>query len=187
VPARETCRSSLSPSPTILLSSSPVMSHNHPTSTSSNFQLILDNTLKAYEMRTKNDLLKHPLADRLQACNSPNSILAILQEQVQELNRSQLSNTKWLDPTVNVLHTFSDALGEGIGSVCFKNKPVRNLHPHICLKVFSPAKVIFIGFSVLLSVRTLNALVRFFVMQTILRRLWPFARVKTLFLRYLSA
>jgi hypothetical protein len=44
----------------------------------------------------------------------------VLQEQVQELNGSQRSNTKWLDPTVNVLHAFSETLGEGVGSVCFR-------------------------------------------------------------------
>jgi hypothetical protein len=123
----EACRSSLSPSPspTILLSSSqfltsPLMSHNHSSSTSSNFQLIFDNALKTYKKRTKMDLSKHPLADRLQACHSASSILAVLQEQVQQLDESQRSNTKWLDPTVNVLHTFSETLGEGVGSVCFR-------------------------------------------------------------------
>ena len=113
------------PSTTIPLSSSqfltsPLMSHNHSSFTSSNFQLIFDNALKTYKTCTKRDLLKHPLADRLQACNSPSSILAVLQEQVQELNESRRGDTKWLDPTVNVLHTFSEALGEGVGSVCFR-------------------------------------------------------------------
>jgi hypothetical protein len=97
------------------------MSHTHPTSTPSNFQLIFDNALKAYKKRTKNDLLTHPLADRLKGCDSASSILAVLQEQVQELNQSQRSNTKWLDPTVNVIHTFSETLGEVVGSVCFRS------------------------------------------------------------------
>ena len=97
----------------------PLMSHTHPTSTHSNFQLIIDNALKAYKKRTKHDLLKHPLAGRLQACNSSTSILAVLQEQVQELNQSQ-RNTKWLGPIVNVLHTFSETLGEGVGLVCLR-------------------------------------------------------------------
>jgi hypothetical protein len=97
----------------------PLMSH-HPTSTSSNVKLIFDNALKAYRKRTKNDLLTHPLADRLKACDSPSSILTVLQEQVQELNGSQRNNTKWLDPTVNVLHAFSSTLGEGVGSVRFR-------------------------------------------------------------------
>jgi hypothetical protein len=123
--AHEACRSSLPPSPTILLSSfqfltSRLMSHTQPTSTSSNFQLIFDSALKAYKKRTKNDLLTHQLAGRLEACNSASSILTVLQELVQELNQSQRSNTKWLDPTVNVLLAFSETLGEGVGSVCFR-------------------------------------------------------------------
>jgi hypothetical protein len=97
-----------------------IMSHTHPTSSSSNFRLIFDNAVKEYKKRTKNDLLKHPLAERLNACDSADSILTVLQELVQELNQSQRSNTKWLDPTVNVLLTFSEMLGEGVGSVCFR-------------------------------------------------------------------
>ena len=98
----------------------PLMSHTHPTSTSSKFQLIFNNALKAYKERTNNDLLTHPLADRLERCDSASSILTVLQEQVQELNRSQRSNTKWLDPTVNVIHAFSETLREGVGLVCFR-------------------------------------------------------------------
>ena len=98
-----------------------LMSHTHPTSApSSNFQIIFDDALKAYEKRTKKDLLKHPLADRFQKCDSASSILTVLQEQVQELDQSQRTNTKWLDPTVNVLLAFSETLGEGVGSVCFR-------------------------------------------------------------------
>ena len=48
------------------------------------------------------------------------AFLTVLQEQVQELNEPQRNNTKWLDPTVNVLHAFSETLGEGVGSVCFR-------------------------------------------------------------------
>jgi hypothetical protein len=96
------------------------MSHTQPTSTSSNFQLIFENALKVYKKRTKNDLRTHQLAGRLEACISASSILIVLQELVQELNQSQRGNTKWLDPTVNVLLAFSETLGEGVGSVCFR-------------------------------------------------------------------
>ena len=102
----------------------PVMSHTHPTSTSSDFQLIFDNALKAYEKCTKKDLLTHPLGDRLEACDSANSILTVLQEQVQELNQSQRRNkrwTRWLDPTVKVLLAFSETLGEGVTLVCLSS------------------------------------------------------------------
>jgi hypothetical protein len=98
------------------------MSHTRPTSTSSNnFQVVFNNALKAYERRTKKDLLAHPLAAQLQTCDSHSSILIVLQQQVQELNRSQSSDerlTKWLDPTVKVLYTFSDTIGEGVSLVC---------------------------------------------------------------------
>jgi hypothetical protein len=98
------------------------MPHTRPTSTSSsNFQLIFNNALKAYKRRTKKDLLAHPLAAELQTCNSHSSILIVLQQQVQKLNQSQSSDerlTKWLDPTVKVLYTLSETLGEGVSLVC---------------------------------------------------------------------
>ncbi|KAI0290284.1 hypothetical protein BC826DRAFT_970485 [Russula brevipes] len=113
------------------------MSHTCPaTTSSSNFQLIMDNALKEYEKRTKNDLLSHPLAIQLQACDSPTSILAVLQQQVQDHNQSRTRHetlTGWLDPIVNVLYAFSATLGEGVGLV------------------FSPAKVIFAGVGILLA------------------------------------
>ena len=88
---------------------------------SHNFQLLFNSALKAYEKRTKNDLLAHPLATHLQACNSPGAILAVLQQQVQHLDQSRTTDerwTRWLDPTVNVLYSLSGTLGEGVGLVC---------------------------------------------------------------------
>jgi hypothetical protein len=88
-------------------------------SSSSNFQLIFNNALKAYEKRTRNDLLAHPLAAEFQDCNSPTKILAVLHQQVQGLDQSSSDDrwTKWLDPTVNVLYMLSETLGEGINLV----------------------------------------------------------------------
>ena len=85
-----------------------------------NFQIIFNNALKVYEKDTKNDILLHPLAAELQACQSPSSILAVLQQQVQELDQSRTSDerlTKWLEPTVNVLYAFSETIGEGVSLV----------------------------------------------------------------------
>ena len=97
------------------------MSHTHPAGSSSpNFQFIFNSALKAYEKQTKRDLLAHPLAAHLQVCQSPSAILAVLQQQVQELDQSRTSDerlTKWLEPTVNVLYTFSETIGEGVGLV----------------------------------------------------------------------
>ena len=98
------------------------MSNSHPitaASSSSNFQLVFNNALKAYEKRTKYDLLAHPLASDLQNCNSPTEILAVLHQ--QGLDQSLSSDdrwTKWLDPTVNVLYMLSKTLGECISLVC---------------------------------------------------------------------
>jgi hypothetical protein len=94
-----------------------VMSHSRAApseSSSSNFQLILDNALKAYKKRTKKDLLIHPLASQLQACEFPADIVAVLQQQIQGLDQSRSSDerwTKWLDPTINILLTFSQTVG----------------------------------------------------------------------------
>ena len=112
------------------------MSHTHTSPTSSsNFQVIFNNALKTYERRTKKDLLAHPLAIQLQTCDTHSSILILLQQRVEELNRSQSSNerlTKWLDPTVKVLYTLSETLGECVSLVCpvISIESVRDLHSH---------------------------------------------------------
>jgi hypothetical protein len=66
-----------------------------------------------------------------------------------------------------------------------QNMNYSEIYPLIFIKqVFSPAKVIFIGFGVLLSVCTLlNTFVLSIVIRTILRQLRAFARTKTLSLR----
>jgi fungal STAND N-terminal Goodbye domain len=98
------------------------MSQTHRAATSSSkFQQIFDNALKEYQRRTKKDLLNHPLAAQLEPCDSPDSIRAVLRQQVQELNRSQNTDdplTKWLDPMVHVLCSLSDVLGQGVSPVC---------------------------------------------------------------------
>jgi hypothetical protein len=84
---------------------------------------MFNNALKAYEKRTKSDLLAHPLAAQLQTCDSPSAVLLVLQQQVQELNQSCTNDerlTKWLDPPVNVLYALSGALGEGFALVGFR-------------------------------------------------------------------
>ena len=137
------------------------MSHTHPTASSSSskassFQLIIVNALDTYKKRTKKDLLAHPLVIELQSCNSPTAILAVLQQQHQGIDRSRRSDerwTRWLDPTVNVLYSLSGTLGEGVGLVRFRSCTC----PRSCTlifiwQVFSPAKVIFAGVGVLLSV-----------------------------------
>jgi len=91
------------------------------TTSTSNYQVIFDNALKAYKKKTKKDIRSHPLLPKLQACNSPDAVLAVLREQIPVLNQSHSSTsdklTKWLNPTVNVLYAFSEAIGAGISLV----------------------------------------------------------------------
>ncbi|KAH9037520.1 hypothetical protein EDB85DRAFT_2142480 [Lactarius pseudohatsudake] len=98
-------------------------------------RLYLQNCLQSLQKRTGQDITSHPLAARLKTCDSPDAILAVLKAQVEEFDQSRRDDerlTNWLNPTVNVLYAFSATLGEGVGLV------------------FSPAKVIFAGFGVLL-------------------------------------
>ena len=89
-------------------------------SSSSNFQCIFNTSLQAYDNKTKNKLLDHPLAARLQSCDSPNAILSVLQDLVQQFDQRRTSDERlksWLSPTVNVLYAFSATLDEGVGLV----------------------------------------------------------------------
>ena len=97
------------------------MSHAPSTSTSSsNFQSVFNAALKSYEEKTKKNILRHPLAAQLQACKSPDDILAILQDNVKEFEQSRSADerlSRWLNPTINVLYAFSATLGAGVGVV----------------------------------------------------------------------
>ena len=152
-------------------------------SSSSNFQLIINNALDTYKKRTKNDLLAHPLAIKLQSCNTPSAILAILQQQIQGQDQSRSGDdrwTRWLDTTVNILYALSKPLGEGVGMVCL----IRRTWSDICTlmlirQVFSPAKVVFAGVGVLLSVCILlNKILWALVTHTSLRQLSMLERAK---------
>ena len=93
---------------------------NSTPSSSSNFQAIFSAAVKSYEKQTKKDLLVHPLASQLQACDSPASILAVLQLQVKGLDEARKCDgrlTKWLTPTINVLLTFLTTIGGGVSLV----------------------------------------------------------------------
>jgi hypothetical protein len=89
-------------------------------SSSSNFESIFNASLQAYDNKTKNKLLDHPLASRLQSCDSPNAVLSALQDLIQQFDQRRTGDERlknWLNPIVNVLYTFSATLGEGVGLV----------------------------------------------------------------------
>ena len=89
-------------------------------SSSSRFQAIFEAAIKSYQKQTKKDLIADPLASRLKDCDSTNAILAILQDQIREFDKSHSGDerlTKWLGPTVNVLNAFSATISGGVSLV----------------------------------------------------------------------
>ena len=97
------------------------MSHFSSTAaSSSNLQQVINNALKMYKKLTRNDLLNHPLASKLQVCDSPAAILTVLQQQVEGPDESRSRRTKWLVPTVKVLYTISATLEERAGLVSLR-------------------------------------------------------------------
>ena len=100
-------------------------------SSSSNFQSVFNASLQAYDNKTKNKLLDHPLATRLQSCNSPNAVLSVLQELILQFDQRRASDERlknWLNPTVNVLYTFSATLSEGVGLVSLSSQSLCDLY-----------------------------------------------------------
>src|SRR5579863_5697004 len=98
------------------------------TTSSSNYQSIFNNAIEAYKKKTKKDLRSHPLLDKLQNCDSPDAVLSILYGQIPGFDRSRGTDdtvTKWLNPTVNVLCTFSGVIGGGIGLASTKELVIK--------------------------------------------------------------
>ena len=94
------------------------------------FQSVFNTALEAYENKTKNKLLTHPLATQLQSCNSPTAVLSVLQELIQQFDQRRRSDERlrnWLNPTVNVIFSFSALISEGVGLVSLNYLASRNL------------------------------------------------------------
>ena|ERR1700761_945328 len=84
------------------------------------FQPIFNEALSEFKKKTGKDLTTHPLAEEINACDSLEDILIVLQGKANELNQSKSGDErliKWLTPTVNVLNALSATLGEGVGTV----------------------------------------------------------------------
>jgi hypothetical protein len=112
-------------------STSSNMSQKPTASTSSsNYQSIFDNAIEAYKKKTNKDLRSHPLLAKLQTCDSPDAILSLLREQIPGFDQSRSTDdrfTKWLNPTVNVLYTFSGVIGGGISLASFRESKVNSI------------------------------------------------------------
>ena len=89
---------------------------------SSNFKSMLDAALAEYKKKTGNDLLAHWLANELKTCESVDAVMDILRDQAKGFGKAGDQKLMgWIDPLVHVLHTFSDALGDGVSLVHIAN------------------------------------------------------------------
>jgi hypothetical protein len=99
------------------------MSQNSPEAAASNYQFIFDSALETYKKKTGKDLTSDPLLRRLETCDSPDSITAILQEQLLRPDQPRSRGEKlltWLNPTITALHAFSETIGGGVGLVSLR-------------------------------------------------------------------
>jgi hypothetical protein len=98
--------------PTAIMSQTPLK-----TDPCSPLQSIFEAALKAYTEKTGIDLTKHSLFSELTTCDSANAILTVLQKEFDQSGSSNNSLTKWLDPIVHILYTFSVTIGTGVSLV----------------------------------------------------------------------
>ena len=156
-----------------------------------NFETIFAAALKTYNKQTKKDIASHPLAVQLQSCDSPSTILAVLKAQVQAFDESQNADeklTKWLDPTVNVLYSFSATLGNGVGLVrCERYSRSIYTVLSVRIQIFPASNAIFAGIGVLLQVSVSLNRRASLVKLLFLRPLGTFAPVKMPFSTCLAA
>ena len=105
-----------------------------PTTSSANFQSVLDAALDSYFKQTGVDITKHPSAEKLQNCHSPEDVIQLLSEGETAFKDYRDKYRDLIDhlcPVVRIVYAVSGILGDA----------------------FQPTKAIFVGINVLLSVR----------------------------------
>jgi hypothetical protein len=91
---------------------------------SSRLRMLFEAALEYYRQQTGIKLAKHPLAERLQDCNTVESVTAVLREQVQDFKqfREKDKVLKPLKKVLTVLHSLSSAANfardHDVGLVC---------------------------------------------------------------------
>ena len=102
------------------MSSSSDSSQTPESDSSSHFKSILDAALGEYKSKTGNDLTNNSLAKELQACESAEAVLDIIQREAKAFDKFRDGDKglmKWIGPSVDVLYTISATLGQGVGTV----------------------------------------------------------------------
>jgi hypothetical protein len=89
---------------------------------SSHLRVLFEAALENYKQQTGIALAEHPLAERLQDCNSVESVTAILRDQAQDFKefREKDKILKPLKKVLTVLHRLPSAadFAQDIGLVC---------------------------------------------------------------------
>jgi hypothetical protein len=73
-----------------------------------------------YAEQTGTDPAKHPFADQLRACRSPDDVLKLFEEKANEFKAYRDGNRKLIDclkPVVNIVQAVSGILGEVVSMV----------------------------------------------------------------------
>ena len=87
---------------------------------SDNFTAIFNAALIEYQTLTGKPLDTHLFAVQLDTCQNPEAASNLLRTQAQTFSKSREDDERlmaWLDPTINILSTFSDTLRECINLV----------------------------------------------------------------------
>ena len=87
---------------------------------STSFQAIFDKALIDYQEQIGVELDKHPLADELRGCDSPDNVLRLLEIKANAFKVYRDGNRKlinWISPVVQVVHTLSGVLGQAVSSM----------------------------------------------------------------------
>lgn len=124
---------------------------------SSRFQALFESALRDYEQKAKMTLSKHPLAEKLEKCDSVESITGLLLDQAPTLGNSQGSDKmrRSIKSTISVLYALSATavFGDATGLVRQNLLKGYSVSLILILQSFKPAKAIHTGLGVLLAVR----------------------------------
>ena len=126
-------------------------------SQSARFQDLIEPALQAYEKKAGVSLAQHPLAIKIQSCDSVEAITGLLQDQAQAFRDLQGSDKimKSIKVTVSILSKISSAasLVDAFGLVHQKTLVTRLVSLTFDLQTFPPAKAIQVCIAILLDVR----------------------------------